>query len=76
MKAQFADTNGLEYTFNPAATLTVLIRNRWVETDPYFFRSWGGQRQVNGKTYEGPVYNLGSNLIEAPVTQTAKHIAQ
>ena len=32
----------------------------WIKVDWYYFRSWAGNRRVNGKPYTGTVYSLGT----------------
>ena len=61
--------------FNPQASLEIQIRqNTWVSVTPDMFRSWGGERRINGQPYQGPVYMLWTNEVsiqKQPVLQTA-----
>jgi hypothetical protein len=34
----------------------------WSEVDWYIFRSWNGERRINGLAYVGPVYYLGTTV--------------
>ena len=63
---KFIDNTGLEINFNPAAKLEVLISDnffgtRWTETSSEMFRSWSGDRRINGVTFNEPVYKFLSN---------------
>lgn len=44
-------------------------RGRWLEVSEWIFRSWGGERQINGVIYDGPVYYLGSDEIAIPANK-------
>lgn len=33
----------------------------WLVVDRYIFRSWTGERRVNGKPYKGRVFVLGTS---------------
>lgn len=68
----YTSKDGLVIDFNPAAKLEVQVGTHWCETSVDFFRSWGGDRRVNGRPYNGPVYELGSNN-QAITTQTLQH---
>lgn len=35
-------------------------RGCWTQVSPYIWRSWAGQRRVDGKTFAGTVYFLGT----------------
>ncbi len=35
----------------------------FVETTEWIFRSWSGQRQVDGQTYAGPTFFLGTDKV-------------
>lgn len=43
--------------------LEARINGRWVRCPAYTWRSWTGERRVNGEPYAGPVYFLGSNTV-------------
>ena len=47
----------------PEALYEVQNGNRWLTTTEYLFRSWTGERRIDGKPYHGPVYFLGSDRI-------------
>lgn len=69
----------LEIDFDSKAKLEYKERPRgaWHEIDPYTFRSWGGQRRINGKNFYGNVYYLGSNVISRPAGVSHKqHIKE
>lgn len=38
----------------------------WTPVDVRVFRSWTGERRINGEPYDGPVYVFGSNDKAAP----------
>lgn len=63
--------NGLNVNFNPTAKLEVEIRkNIWVETSPSMFRSWGGNRRVNGRLFDSEVFFLLSNEVSQTIETT------
>ena len=41
----------------------VMYGGSWVVTDPDIWRSWTGERMLNGELYHGPVYNLGTESL-------------
>jgi hypothetical protein len=52
--------------FDPNAVLEIRVRQKsveWSKVDPWIFRSWTGQRRVNGVLYSGPSYYLGRNEV-------------
>jgi len=72
---KFIDNTGLEINFNPAAKLEVLISDnffgtRWTETSSEMFRSWGGDRRINGVTFDESVYKFLSNETVEVVKET------
>ena len=70
---EFKNKQGLIIDFNPAAKLEVNYRrDQWCETSVEMFRSWGGNRRINGKPYEGPVYNFLTNKVAVLVQDPAK----
>lgn len=38
----------------------IRVNNRWTQVSWYIFRSWGGDRLMDGRPYFGPVYLLGT----------------
>ncbi len=71
--AKFTSKKGLQIDFNPTAKLEVNYRkDLWCETSPEMFRSWGGGRRINGKIYQGPVYNFLTNKVAVLVQDPAK----
>lgn len=69
--AKFKSKEGLQIDFNPIAKLEVETRkDSWCETSFYMFRSWSGNRRINGTPFNGNVYFLGSNVISETVRQT------
>jgi len=70
MKGTFK-SKGLTVNFNPTAKLEVEIRtNTWVETSADMFRSWGGNRRVNGKPFNSEVFFLLSNEVATTIETT------
>jgi len=72
---KFIDNTGLEINFNPAAKLEVLISDnffgtRWTETSAEMFRSWSGDRRINGVAFNEPVYKFLSNETVEVVKET------
>lgn len=72
---KFIDNTGLEINFNPAAKLEVLISDnffgtRWAETSSEMFRSWSGDRRINGVAFNEPVYKFLSNETVEVVKET------
>ncbi len=47
----------------PSDKYEIKERDQWLEVSIWIFRSWGGERKINGEVYKGPVYYLGSNDI-------------
>lgn len=43
----------------------IRINGLWAQVPWYIFRSWAGDRLMDGRPYFGPVYLLGT-LTEAP----------
>jgi len=35
----------------------------WTKVTAYIFRSWSGERRLDGEIYEGPVYYVGTNEV-------------
>lgn len=50
--------------------------DHWVRVDEFIFRSWTGPRRLNGETYLGPVYLLGSDTWSWPSDDTADEIRE
>jgi hypothetical protein len=44
----------------------ILSNGQWVEVTDHIFRSWTGERRLNGSKYHGPIYNLGSDVVAIP----------
>ncbi len=40
-----------------------LCYGKWIEVAEYVFRSWTGERKLNDKPYNGPVYVLGTDKV-------------
>jgi hypothetical protein len=73
---EFTNEQGLIIDFNPTAKLEVNYReNSWCETSVEMFRSWGGKRRINGKPYDGPVYNFLTNKVDVLVHDPAYRTA-
>lgn len=54
----------LKIDFDKNAKLEIYDEHkRWRESTPEVFRSWTGERKVNGKEYEGTIYFWLSNKI-------------
>jgi hypothetical protein len=54
----------LKINFDKNAKLEIYDEHkRWREVSPEVFRSWTGERKVNGKKYEGPIYVWLTNHI-------------
>ena len=72
---KFIDNTGLEINFNPAAKLEVLISDnffgtRWTETSSEMFRSWSGDRRINGVAFNESVYKFLSNETVEVIKET------
>lgn len=62
--------NKLVYHFNTANHLEVQNNSTgdWVQSTCNWFRSYAGNRRINGETYEGPIFYEGTNfLYEGPL---------
>ena len=54
----------LVYDFNTASCLEVeYAQNKWARVTSNEFRSYRGNRRINGLPYEGLTFYLGSNYI-------------
>lgn len=53
----------LEYSNSKPYSKRYNNHKKWSEMGAYTFRSWGGDRRINGKRFYGNVYYLGSNKI-------------
>lgn len=40
--------------------------NRWLIVDEWIFRSWTGERKLNGEPFNGDVYILGTDEVYTP----------
>ena len=61
----------LVYYFNVASFLEVQNSSNgdWVQVTCNWFRSYAGNRRINGETYEGPMLYEGTNfLYDGPLT--------
>ena len=43
--------------------LEIKVNSSWVKVTEWIFRSWGGQRRIDGNEYHGPVYYLGEDEV-------------
>jgi hypothetical protein len=61
--------NKLTYYFDAGAYLEVqMSTGDWAEVTSNQFRSYAGNRRINGETYEGPILYEGTNyLYEGPL---------
>ena len=69
--------NKLVYHFNTAAHLEVQNNSTgdWVQSTCNWFRSYAGNRRINGETYEGPIFYEGTNfLYEGPLNGKIIHL--
>jgi hypothetical protein len=65
---------GVVIQFDPTAKLEINHRgDSWTEVTPLFFRSWGGGRRLNGRTYVGPVYLFMTNETETSPVKEETH---
>lgn len=55
----------LKIDFDAKAKLEIKYKV-WLKTEPDVFRSWPGERRLNGKTYNGPIYIVDENKIINP----------
>lgn len=53
----------LQYDFNPSANLEIFKPNlnNWFRVTAKEFRSFNGDRRVNGVKYNGPLYSYNTN---------------
>ena len=60
----FTNAQGFSIDFDPTAKLEIEVRaDRWSTVTADMFRSWAGNRKINGRVYNGPVYYLWSNEV-------------
>lgn len=53
---------GIDVDFNINSHLEIKSStDDWISVNAFAFRSYTGERRVDGKPYEGPVYILGTN---------------
>jgi hypothetical protein len=70
VQGSFKSKDGLVINFDPTAKLEVQIRkNVWCETSADIFRSWGGDRRINGKPFISRTWYLHTNKIVTEVEQ-------
>jgi len=55
-------TGKLIYDFNSGGNCEAKIKERWYRMTPISFRSFGGDRRINGEAYLGPVYYYRTNI--------------
>jgi hypothetical protein len=48
---------------SPEPIMEVKVGPSWVETPEDVFRSWTGERRINGDPYHGPIYGLASDTL-------------
>ena len=58
-------SKNLVYYFNVADFLEVenASNGDWVQVTCFTFRSYAGNRRINGETYIGPLFYSGTNLL-------------
>lgn len=76
------------YDFNTSANLEVYLTSsqRWHRVTCNDFKSWDGQRRINGEDYDGPLYCYGTNrlalkegrngIVESEVTEARDKISR
>ena len=76
------------YDFNTSANLEVYLvgSKRWHRVTCNDFKSWDGERRINGDIYKGPLYAYGTNrlalkegkngVVESEVTEARGKISQ
>jgi len=64
----------LIYNFDKEAKLEIDAQGGgWKKVDPKIFRSWRGERRINGEPYDGEVYLYFTNeLVRKPKSSTTK----
>lgn len=45
------------------AVFEIVTNGSWIKVDVYIFRSYTGQRRLNGRAWLGPVFMLGKSEI-------------
>lgn len=63
----------LKYDFDTISVLEVEMGGKWYRVTSITFRSFDGNRRVNGIEYTGPVFMYGFNT-EVPYTNSSKII--
>lgn len=43
--------------------MEIFSGGRWIEVSEWIFRSYTGERRLNNKPYNGPVYVLGTDTF-------------
>jgi len=56
-------TNKIVYDFDTGKMCEVKIKGNYYRTTPNEFRSFGGNRRLQGESYSGNVYYVGTNKI-------------
>ena len=41
----------------------IKVNGGWVKVTEWIFRSWGGERRINGETHTGDVFLLGTDKV-------------
>ncbi len=62
----------LTYPYNTSANLEVEYQpNKWARVTPLAFRSFTGNRRIDGNSYDGPLYYEGTNTLYETQKQEA-----
>ena len=69
MSEKKGNTVKLKYDFNESQCCEITSGTNRVRITGREFRSWNGERYLQGNTYEGPLYYYGTNeIVENPIT--------
>lgn len=74
MAEKRGNTNKVLYDFDSGKCCEIEINGNYYRTTPNEFRSFGGNRRLQGESYTGEVYYLGSNkIVPTEIRQSKIH---
>lgn len=68
MSEKTGNIEKMEYLFNESQHMEIFLpkAQRWHRVTCNDFRSWDGERRIEGEVYDGPLYAYGTNRKVSP----------